>query len=163
MMLFFTSVGAIIAGQDKLIGERQSGLMASTLARPVTRSAYLLSKFAALPGMLLTMALLPFALVVPTAAVIYGTAPSLATTAALPLLLAGAIVAFYTLTLLLGTLFERRAPGMVACFVVMQLLPQLLTLAPLPVTALASAAGFLAAAGLFLAIALQRFATLELR
>lgn len=167
MMLFFTSVGAIIAGQDKLIGERQSGLMASTLARPVTRSAYLLSKLAALPGMLLTMALLPVALVVPTAAVIYGAAPSLATIAVMPLLLTAAIVAFYTLTLLLGALFERRAPvlgvGMVMCFVVMQLLPQLLTLAPLPVTALASAGGFLVAAGLFLALAVQRFTTVELR
>lgn len=40
-------VGAIIAGQDSLIGERQAGTAAWVLSKPVSRSAFILSKLAA--------------------------------------------------------------------------------------------------------------------
>jgi len=40
-------VGAIIAGQDSIIGERQAGTAAWILSKPVSRSAFILSKLAA--------------------------------------------------------------------------------------------------------------------
>lgn len=167
MMLFFTTVGAVVAGQDKLIAERQTGIMANILARPVTRNAYLLSKYAALPGMLLTMVLLPFALVVPTAAFFFEAIPSVAVIVTLLLLLLAAVTAFYALTLLLGTLFERRAPvlglGLFASFMLVQAFPQILGMAATPIVALVGTTVFLILAALFLAISIQRLNRVELR
>ena len=40
-------IGAIIAGQDSIIGERQSGTAAWVLSKPVSRPAFVLSKLAA--------------------------------------------------------------------------------------------------------------------
>ena len=44
---FALPVGAIIAGQDSIIGERQAGTAAWVLSKPVSRLAFILSKLAA--------------------------------------------------------------------------------------------------------------------
>lgn len=54
------AIAAIIAGQDALIGERQSGTAAWVLSKPVTRAAFILSKMAASTiGLFFTGVLIP--------------------------------------------------------------------------------------------------------
>ena len=105
------AIGTVIQAQDLIIGERQNGLVEWLLSKPVTRRAYILAKVAANgPALLVLIVGLP-------AAVAYGLL-SVRTGAPYPLasfLLAVGILTvhtfFYlTLTLMLGTLFNNRAP-----------------------------------------------------
>ena len=117
VMMFMTvcslalPIAAIVAGQEAIIGERQSGTAAWLLSKPVSRPAFILSKLAASAiGMLVT------------AVVIQGTAAysmlSLRIGAPWPITgFLGAMVMtflnlfFYlTLTYMLGSLFTSRGP-----------------------------------------------------
>ncbi len=55
-------IGVIILAQDLVFGERQSGTAEWLLSKPVSRTAFILTKFLAnVPGMLLTMVIAPTA------------------------------------------------------------------------------------------------------
>ena len=104
-------IGTIILSQDLIIGERQDGVAAWLLSKPVTRGAYILAKLVAhaLPILALLIGL--------PGLVVYGLL-SLRMGALFPLLPflsgLGIMVAhtmfYFTLTLMLGTLFNSRGP-----------------------------------------------------
>lgn len=105
------AIGTVILAQDLIIGEKQNGLIEWLLSKPVTRRAYILAKVAAnAPALLVLFVGLP-------AAVAFGLL-SLRTGGPYPLapfLLAVGILTAHTffylaLTLMLGTLFNNRAP-----------------------------------------------------
>ncbi len=105
------AIGSVVLAQDLIIGEKQNGLIEWLLSKPVTRHAYILSKVAAnAPALLVIFVGLP-------AAVAYSLL-SLRTGAPYPFvsfLFAVAILTIHTffyltLTLMLGTLFNNRAP-----------------------------------------------------
>jgi ABC-2 type transport system permease protein len=105
------AIGTVILAQDLIIGEKQSGVAEWLLSKPVTRRAYVLAKVAAnAPPLLILLVGLPSALV-------YGML-SLRIDALFPLatfLSAVGIVTvhtlfYFTLTLMLGTIFNNRAP-----------------------------------------------------
>jgi ABC-2 type transport system permease protein len=117
LMVFFIfsgmapAVGVVIIGQDAIIQERQTGTLTWLLSKPVSRVAFLLSKFSAdALGILVTMVLVQGLV----AYFIYkeGTGISLS----IPGFLGGLgliylLLLFYlALTLMLGTLFRGRGP-----------------------------------------------------
>jgi ABC-2 type transport system permease protein len=60
LAVFFLPVGVIILTHSQVYGEKQSGVAAWILSKPVSRQAYLMAKFVAdLIGILLIMVLLP--------------------------------------------------------------------------------------------------------
>jgi ABC-2 type transport system permease protein len=103
------AVGVVIIAQDALIGEKQSGTAAWVLSKPVSRAAFLLSKFLADgAGVLVTMVAVQGII----AYFIYkaGTGLSLPVPrflAALSLVLL-LLVFYLSLTYMLGTLFQKR-------------------------------------------------------
>ncbi len=105
------AVGAVVIGQDAVIGERQLGTAGWILSKPVSRTAFVLSKFIA-QG--LTLSIIA---VLIQAVIAYGQI-YLLTGTALPLLpyavACGLVILnllFYVaLILLLGALFKSRAP-----------------------------------------------------
>lgn len=105
------AVGAIVLCQDLIVEEKQSGLAEWLLAKPVARRSYVLAKLAA--SMLAVLALLVAIPALVTYALL-----SIRTGTFYPMLpfLAGAgIMALHTLfylslTLMLGTIFNSRAP-----------------------------------------------------
>ncbi|MBA2679609.1 MAG: ABC transporter permease subunit [Ktedonobacteraceae bacterium] len=124
--ILFTSFGTVIMVHSKLLDEQQSGTMAWILSKPVTRAAFLLSKFAALPGMLLTMTVIPGVIAYPIIWLFTGQMPSPLTFLLILVFNASTITFFYCLTLLLGVLLKKRvgilALGLFLCFVLMQAL-----------------------------------------
>ena len=109
----FSLIGAVILAQGAIIGEKQLGTAAWVLSAPVSRNAFLISKWLTLIlGCLATMIVLPYAIaylefslvpdiIVPVTSFLTATGIS-----ALHL-------AFYLcLTLMLGTLFNSRGPVM---------------------------------------------------
>jgi len=102
-------IAVVIAGQDSIIGEKQSGTAAWILSKPVSRASFVISKLAAHA--------LAYLVIIPViqGAVAYAiiSAASGAPLALLPfvagMLLVYLNLLFYiTLTLMLGTLFEQR-------------------------------------------------------
>ena len=110
MLTLFASMGTVIQLQDAIIGERQSGTAAWVLSKPVSRPAFILAKCSLLPGMLLTMALIPG----PLAILIMGVVASVTLPPVILVLLLSYLVAaisfYFGLTLLLGTLCKSRGP-----------------------------------------------------
>jgi ABC-2 type transport system permease protein len=107
----FGVIGVIIIAQDEIIREKQSGTAAWVLSKPVSRSAFILTK-------LLSNAIGTLVIIVGlTAAVAYGeiylvtgtALPVLPFAASLGVLMIG-LVFFLSLTIMLGTLFEQRGP-----------------------------------------------------
>ena len=104
-------VGAIIIGQDALIAEKQSGTAAWVLSKPVSRTAFVLSKLVGHGlGLLVTAVLLQ-------GLIAYLQVSAAAGRALLPLPFLAALgvvflnLLFYlTLTLMLGALFDNRGP-----------------------------------------------------
>lgn len=125
LTLIFTGVGAIILAQGTIIGEKQSGTAAWVLSKPVSRTAFLLAKCAYLPGMLLTMLMIPWIVAILETWLVTRQFPSL--TILLPLLgwQASSLVFFFCLTLLLGTLFKSRTVIAGISLLVLVLLNQL--------------------------------------
>lgn len=105
------AIGTIILSQDLIIGERQSGVAEWLLSKPVTRRAYVLAKMAAhaVPILVLLVGL--------PSAVVYGLL-SLRMGALFPLvpflsavgIMAAHTLFYFTLTLMLGTMFTHRGP-----------------------------------------------------
>ncbi len=107
---FAAALAAIIAGQDLLIGERQSGTAAWVLSKPVSRFAFLLAKFA---GTLVPLWLVAVAL---PAAVGYlefhlmAEGMAVSTLAVILGIQSLTLIFYLALSILLGTLFRTRGP-----------------------------------------------------
>jgi ABC-2 type transport system permease protein len=105
----FQAVGVVVIMQGTLVGEKVDGRAAWILSRPVTRTAYILSKLAAYSlGVLVTMVLLSGAIVY-AAWLVRGAAIS----RPIPLLEGLGIISlshlwYMTLTLMLAALFDNR-------------------------------------------------------
>lgn len=110
-MGLFPSIAIIIIMQDAIVGEKEAGTAAWVLSKPVSRSAFVISKLVAnLVGVLITMVLLP-------SLVAYAQISLAGSRLLDPInFLTGLGViylnlAFYlTLTLMLGTFFNHRGP-----------------------------------------------------
>ncbi len=124
------AIGVVVIGQDAIIQERQTGTAAWVLSKPVSRSAFLLSKLTAHSlGILVTMVLVQGAV----AAVIYRLA--VGEMVYLPGFLGGLgllflVLFFYlALTFMLGSLFRTRGP-VIGISIVVVFGSQLIGLAP---------------------------------
>lgn len=124
----FPAFGTLIMAHGKLLDEQQSGAGAWILSKPVTRFAVMLSKLASLPGMLLTMTIIPGAIAYLLIWLLKVQMPYPQTFVLILLLNASAIVFFYCLALLLGACLKKRAAilglGLFICFIVFQVLFQ---------------------------------------
>ncbi len=105
------AVGTIILAQDLIIGEKQSGVVEWLLSKPVVRRSYILAKLAAnvLPVLVLLVGL-PSTMVYGLLSLRMGAPFPIA-----PFLSAVGIMTIHTLfyltlTLMLGTIFNNRAP-----------------------------------------------------
>ncbi len=172
VLLFFTvfpSFGTLIMTHGKLLDEQQSGTMVWILSKPVTRTAFVLSKFASLPGMLLTMTVIPGAIAYPLIWLFKGQMPSPVTFVLMLSLNASFITFFFCLMLLLGALLKKRTAilglGIFATFVMIQVLFQNNTLARLLIEQtsllLLATVALLAGALLCFLLTLARFAREE--
>jgi ABC-2 type transport system permease protein len=178
------SIGMVVLTQDEVIQEKQSGTAAWILSKPVSRSAFLLSKWLSnVIGGLIFITVLPG---VVTAAEI-----TLAGLPEIPLLpfLAGigavalTLIFYISLVIMLGVLFEQRGPVLGIAFGVMfggmivgQIFPQIgyilpltmdqiaLTLGtgqPLPAMAISQLIMTPVWSLIFMAVALRRFQHVE--
>jgi ABC-2 type transport system permease protein len=107
----FPAVAVVIIMQGVLVGEKQEGTAAWVLSKPVSRPAFILSKFIAHTlGVLATMVIFPG--LVAYALFTFGAGVQLEAgrfLAALGILFL-ALLYYLTLTLMLGTLFQGRGP-----------------------------------------------------
>lgn len=107
----FPAVGVVIMMQDALVGEKREGTAAWVLSKPVTRQAFVLSKAIANSlGVLATMVIVPCLIgyiIISTAYKVY-----IDPLGWLGLIAVVFISDFYflSLTLMLGTFFNNRAP-----------------------------------------------------
>jgi ABC-2 type transport system permease protein len=105
-----TVIGAVIIGQDALIAEKTSGTAAWVLSKPVSRSAFILSKLAGDGlGMLVTMILIQGLIAFIQIRAAGGTVTLAGFAAGLGLLFLN-LLYYYSLTLMLGALFHSRGP-----------------------------------------------------
>lgn len=103
------AVGAVIMGQDEIIGERQSGTAAWVLSKPITRGAFVLSKLAFhLPFILTVMVVIPAGLAYLEIYMRTGIALDPLRFVAAEGLVYLVLVFYFTLCLMLGTLFRAR-------------------------------------------------------
>jgi ABC-2 type transport system permease protein len=105
------AIGTVILAQDLIIGEKQSGVAEWLLSKPVTRRAYVLAKvFANAPPLLVLLVGLPSILVYGTLSLRIGAlfpmVPFLSAVGTMTL----HTIFYLTLTLMLGTIFNNRAP-----------------------------------------------------
>jgi ABC-2 type transport system permease protein len=117
LTLFFTmlfqagAIGVMIAAQDEIVGEKQTGTAAWILSKPVARFAFILAKLVATATGILVF------VVALTAAVAY-VEIMLASNRAVDVLpylggvglVALGLLYFLALTIMLGTLFDQRGP-----------------------------------------------------
>ena len=98
----------ILLLQGAMINERQSSTAAWILSKPVTHSAFILAKLASLPGLFLTMILLPD--IVGYLEILFALhhAPSTSIYVLAFALLTSSMLLFFCLMLLAGTLFKNR-------------------------------------------------------
>ncbi|MHA2309809.1 MAG: ABC transporter permease, partial [Candidatus Heimdallarchaeaceae archaeon] len=119
----FVAIWVAILAQDSIIGEKKAGTAEWILSKPVSRTAFILSKFfSILFGSFISMALLPGI----SAYIVI----SIYNTTWLPfssffsgiLVLAVILILFLTLTLLLGTIFNTRVVvlGIPILFIILQ-------------------------------------------
>lgn len=105
------AIGTIILAQDLIIGEKQSGVAEWLLSKPVTRRAYILAKVAAnAPPLLILLVGLPSALVYGMLSLRLGALFPLATFLSAVGIVTVHTLFYLTLTLMLGTIFNNRAP-----------------------------------------------------
>jgi ABC-2 type transport system permease protein len=128
----FVAIGAMIIVQGAIVGEKRSGTAAWVLSKPVTRTAFVVSRLIGnTVGVLVTSVLVPGVLVYVTLGVIseLGWLPPLDFLAGMGML---ALSTFFwlTLTLMAGTLFDSTG-GVIAIpmvvFFAMWFLPSVLT------------------------------------
>jgi ABC-2 type transport system permease protein len=107
----FPAVGVVIVMQDAIVGEKRDGTAAWVLSKPLTRSAFVLSKVVANSiGVLVTMILVPGIIAYAILSIFHKSALD-------PVGFLGALGILYishffflTLTLMLGTFFNARGP-----------------------------------------------------
>ena len=119
----FVPVAVIIIMQDAVVGEKQTGTAAWILSKPVSRAAFILSKFFPnLLGMLVTMLAIPGIGVYILWRIYLGNPVGPAAFLAGMLLLALNLIFFQTLTLMLGAFFNHRGPviGLSLAFLFLQ-------------------------------------------
>jgi ABC-2 type transport system permease protein len=108
MSLIALTIGAVIIAQEALIDEKQSGTAAWILSKPVSRVAFILSKFIAHGlGLLVTGMLIPGLVAVIMFTAVGGSIAIGSFTTALGLVFLN-VLFYLTLTLMLGTLFDGR-------------------------------------------------------
>jgi ABC-2 type transport system permease protein len=102
-------IAVVIAGQDAIIGEKQSGTAAWVLSKPVSRSAFVLSKMSAYAlGSLATAVVLQGAVAYAQIWLAGGAPRPLLNFAGAMGLLFLNLMFYFTLTLMLGTFFAGR-------------------------------------------------------
>lgn len=104
------SVGAIIVMQGVIVGDKESGIAGWLLSKPVSRPAYILSKFTAnTVGLLVTAVLIPGVIAYPLISLLFaGSWLSPVNVAAGIGILAIEVLFYISLTLMLGTFFNHR-------------------------------------------------------
>ncbi len=105
------AIGTIILSQDLIIGERQDGVAAWLLSKPVTRRAYVLAKLVAhaLP-ILALLIVLPSVVVYSLLSLRLGAPFSPMQFLSGVGIMTAHTLFYFTLTLMLGTLFNSRGP-----------------------------------------------------
>ena len=107
----FPAVGVVIIMQGVVVGEKKSGTAAWVLSKPVTRSAFMLSKVVANSlGVLATMVILPGIVAYTLTAAKTGTAWNLPGFLSAMGVIFLSQFFFLSLTLMLGTFFGSRGP-----------------------------------------------------
>ncbi len=107
------SVSAVIGSQDTIIGERQSGTAAWVLSKPVTRSAFILSRLAAgAVGLLVTGVVIQYLVGYTQLSLLTGEPWSIAGFLGSMGLMALLTMFYVTLTFMLGSFFKNRGPVM---------------------------------------------------
>jgi ABC-2 type transport system permease protein len=107
---YFAAIGVVIIMQDAIVGEKLSGTAAWVLSKPVSRSAFVLTKlFGNMAGILVMMILIPglIAYVIISFVGLGEWLPFLPFLAAMACL-GVALIFAQTFTLMLGTLFNNR-------------------------------------------------------
>ena len=106
----FPSIAVIIILQDAVVGEKESGTAAWVLSKPVSRIAFVLAKLIAYTiGVLVTMVLFPGIVAYLQLSLAGGQISPVNFLTCLGVLALNHIF-YLTLTLMLGTLFDHRAP-----------------------------------------------------
>jgi ABC-2 type transport system permease protein len=106
----FPSVAVIIVLQDAVVGEKESGTAAWVLSKPVSRTAFVLAKLIAnTSGVLVTMVLFPGIVAYLQLSLAGGYLSPFNFLSGMGVLALNHIF-YLTLTLMLGTLFDHRAP-----------------------------------------------------
>jgi len=147
MTAIAVSIGAVLSAQDAVIGERQSGTAAWILSKPVSRQAFILTKFLAHAFSVNVLALLvPAALFLPEARLFNGQLPDLAGFASGVGLLVLSVLYYQAMALMLSTLFQSRgAVGGIALAILIgakslaRLAPWLLKVTPAAIGDIAAA------------------------
>jgi ABC-2 type transport system permease protein len=104
------AIGTIIQAQDLILTERQNGLMEWLLSKPVTRRAYILAKIGAnMPSLWLLMIGLPAGVLYGMLSLRIGEAFSVGPFLAAIGIITVHMLFYFTLTLMLGTIFNQRA------------------------------------------------------
>lgn len=105
------AIATVVLAQDLIIGERQSGMAEWLLSKPLTRRAYILAKaFANAPPLLFLLVGLPSIFVYGALSLRVGNLyPVLPFLSAIGIMVLN-IIFYFTLTLMLGTIFNHRAP-----------------------------------------------------
>lgn len=116
-ILFFTiggmalAIGTIILAQDEIIGEKKAGTAAWILTKPVSRSAFILSKLLANAlGILVVMVLFQGVVSYVLMSIAQGSALPVGPYLLALLLLFLSLMFYLTLGIMLGTLFDKGGP-----------------------------------------------------
>ncbi len=117
MVVVFMGLGipisTVIAGQDAIIGERQSGTAAWVLSKPVTRTAFILSRLAAgAIGILVTGVVIQYIVTYFQLSLLIGEPLPIAGFLGSMGLMALLTMYYITLTFMLGSIFKNRGPVM---------------------------------------------------
>lgn len=104
------AIGAIIVMQNVIVGDKESGIAGWLLSKPVSRPAYIFSKFASnTVGLLVTAVLIPGVLAYPLISVLFADAWLSPVNVAAGIGILALDTLFYiSLTLMLGTFFNHR-------------------------------------------------------
>ena len=119
MAAIFPPIGAIILSHEMILEEKKTGSAAWVLSKPVSRTAFILSKFMlATVGFTISMVFIP-GLVIYLLTLAFGMAPNIFVYLMflVPLILWQMVMSFFTLCM--GTFFEKAVPTMILPFVLL--------------------------------------------
>lgn len=110
LMGLFTPIGGVIAMQGVIIDEKKSGTAAWIMSKPVSRTAFIVSKLIPNVVALLALSIVVQAVITYILFAIRGSTPALGDYAFGVALLCLHLLFYLSLTLMLGTMFNDRAP-----------------------------------------------------